>query len=570
MKGSRAIYLYVYFVAQDLDVIGIKMIDINILLQEAISQHQEGNLEVAKLLYCKILKAEPEDVETLLLLAQLNLQQGDNDTAIKLLKEVIALKPDSAEAYNSLADVFREQGEFNKAIEYFESAIRFKPDYADVYYNLGITYYEEGLLEEAVVNYKEAIRLNPGHIKAYNNLGVALTRQGNTEDAMSCFKWAIKLDPGYAEAHFNLGNMLWGQGLLEDAISSYSLTLEFDPDHSEARWNRSLALLLIGRYDKAWPDYEVRFIRKDPPPRSFTQPRWDGSPLAGRTIYIYAEQGFGDTFQFVRFLPLVKHRGGYVIFECQQDLRALLRRCAGFDEIVEKQVDGEAAAQFDLHLPLLSLPGILGITLDNLMADVPYIHPDSDLVTEWQDRLIYKISNRINPQSLIPDHQSAIRNPFKVGIVWAGRSTYKYDKERSCSLADFAPLTNIPGVILFGLQKGDGAVQAVNPHSGMSIINLGEELDNSGGRFVDTAAVIANLDLVISIDTAVVHLAGAIGKRVWTLLPFSNDWRWLLRREDSPWYPTMRLFRQPRPGDWQSVIHAVVDELRKEKDRGEG
>jgi ADP-heptose:LPS heptosyltransferase len=265
---------------------------------------------------------------------------------------------------------------------------------------------------------------------------------------------------------------------------------------------------------------------------------WDGKPLNDKAILIHTEQGFGDTIQFVRYLPMVKAQGGRVIFECQQSLCRLLRNCNGIDEIIEKTSANKLSGQSDVHTHLLDLPGIFKTTLKSIPLHIPYITPDPILVDQWASRL-------------------KVDDGFKIGIVWAGNPHHTRDHNRSCSLADFAKLADVPGLSLYSLQKGNDSIESDNLLMGMEIVNLENELND----FTDTAAVIANLDLVISVDTAVAHLTGAIGKPVWTLLPFAADWRWLLKRKDSPWYPNMRLFRQNQPGDWSGVFEQVREEL---------
>ncbi|KKK84230.1 hypothetical protein LCGC14_2785440, partial [marine sediment metagenome] len=330
------------------------------------------------------------------------------------------------------------------------------------------------------------------------------------------------------------------QGKLDEAIASYDRAIALQSDYAEAHMNRSFALLLTENFEQGWQEYEWRLRAKDRASPTFQQPRWDGSPLNGRTILVHAEQGLGDTIQFIRYLPLVKARGGHVIFECQKPLYRLLKSCAGIDEIIERTSTRKLLAQFDLYIPLPSLPGIFGTTLNTIPSDSSYITVDPDLVTQWRIRLGHN-------------------EDFKIGIVWAGNPDHNMDRARSCSLADFAPLVDIPDLTFYSLQKGPASAEANDPPKGMKIVNLEDELND----FADTAAVIANLDVVISVDTAVVHLAGAIGKTVWTLLPFVPDWRWLQNRDDTPWYPTMRLFRQTPLNDWTGVFEQVKKVLTK-------
>jgi hypothetical protein len=270
---------------------------------------------------------------------------------------------------------------------------------------------------------------------------------------------------------------------------------------------------------------------------------WDGSYLNGKSILVYTEQGIGDSIQFVRYLPMVKEQSGCVIVECQQSLCRLLKNCVGIDEIIEMTSHGKSPMKFDVQIPLLSLPGIFDATVDSIPQNLSYIKPDPVLVSQW--RSMFDCDNNL-----------------KVGIVWAGNPKHKNDRNRSCSLKDFAHLTSIRGLTFYSLQKGLASVEANNHPKGMKIINLDNELND----FADTAAAIDNLDLVIAVDTAVAHLAGAIGKPVWTLLPFVPDWRWMLKRSDSPWYPSMRLFRQRQLYDWDGVFDQVRKSLFKFRD----
>ncbi len=299
--------------------------------------------------------------------------------------------------------------------------------------------------------------------------------------------------------------------------------------------NRSFVLLLTKNFEEGLPEYEWRSRATNCTTHAFQQPGWDGTPLNGKSILVHAEQGFGDTIQFVRYLPMVQAKGGHMILECQNSLFHLLKNNAGVYDVIERTPDCKSLDHIDVHVPLLSLPGIFGTKLDTIPSVVPYIMVDPGLVKQWRTRL---------------SHNDA----YKVGIVWAGNPLHKYVYyKRSCSLADFAPLVDIPGLVFYSLQKGPASVEANDPPKGMNIINLVDELND----FTDTAAVIANLDLVISIDTSVAHLAGAIGKPVWNLLSFVPDWRWLLDRDDSPWYPGMRLFRQTQLNNWEGVFKQV-------------
>jgi hypothetical protein len=310
-----------------------------------------------------------------------------------------------------------------------------------------------------------------------------------------------------------------------------------EPDNAEAHWHLAGALLRRCDFDEGWREFEWRWrLRHSAPRRSFTQPEWDGGDLQGRTILLYCEQGFGDVIQFIRYVPLVAKLGAPVIVPAPSQLARLLQSVPG-----ARIVTNDPLPPFDLQLPLLSLPRVFNTGLQTIPAAIPYLHPDPLLVDQWKLKT------------------SCPGNGMKVGLAWAGRATHPNDRNRSISLQRLSPLTEINGPVFFSLHKGEPAAQATNPPAGMKLIDLMADVHD----FADTAALIANLDLVITVDTAVAHLAGAMGKAVWVLLPFPSDWRWLLNRDDSPWYPTMRLFRQAQPGDWAAPILQIATALRR-------
>jgi hypothetical protein len=300
----------------------------------------------------------------------------------------------------------------------------------------------------------------------------------------------------------------------------------------------SFALLLSGDFKKGWKEYEWRCKCKEATSlrRSFSQPQWDGSNIRGLTILLHFEQGFGDTIQFIRYVPLIAQQGAEVIIWCQEALASLLQNVKGIKQVFVK---GKQIPQFDVHCPLASLPFVFDTALESIPAIVPYISVDSLLVQKWFNKIQHDNSK------------------LKIGLVWSGNPRYKADRYRSCSLDTFSPLTQFNEITLYSLQKGEAGEQAENPPEDMKLIDYTEDIND----FSDTAALLENLDLIISVDTAVVHLAGALGKSVWTLVPFVPDWRWMLTRKDSPWYPTMRLFRQSSPGDWEPVIDSIEKEL---------
>jgi hypothetical protein len=314
---------------------------------------------------------------------------------------------------------------------------------------------------------------------------------------------------------------------------------------AEAHWNRSFTYLLNANFEDGWKDYDWRFQQvrwQTLYPHRFTGPRWDGTTCAEKTLLVHDEQGLGDTLQFVRYLPMAKARCAKIIFETRKSLIPLLQGFPGMDQIVARSSYPHPAKNWDVYIPLLSLPKVFATKLETIPDQVPYIYAAAKKIEYWKHRLD--------------------GDGFKVGIVWAGRPMHTNDHNRSCALRQFLPCSEIPGIQLIGLQKGAAATQVDDLTPGMDFVNLGEELQD----FSDTAGLIENLDLVISVDTAIAHLAGAMGKAVWVLLPFIPDWRWMMDRDNSPWYPTMRLFRQKTRGDWESIFQRVEKELRMRVD----
>ncbi|MDR4504158.1 MAG: tetratricopeptide repeat protein [Candidatus Scalindua sp.] len=496
--------------------------------------HKMGRMDDAIFCYRSALDLKPDYA-----LAHSNLgmafqESGLLNEALKSSLKAKQLEPDNEVLQNNLGTVLKRLGRFDEAEECYRNAITLKPDYAEAHNNLGTVFLEKKELHKAVASYNLAIELKPDYAMAYSNLGTVWRELGKLDTSIESCNRAIEVSPDYAEAHNNLGTSLQETGSLDEAIKSYKKAISLKSDYALAHMNNSLALLLAGNFKDGWQEYEWRLQIREHIPKTLGKPLWDGLPLNGRSILIHVEQGFGDTIQFARYLPMVKERGGRVILECQKELIRLLSGCSGIDEFVEYVPTCKPSVPFDVHISLLSLPGIYGTTLETVPADIPYIKVDAALRMKWGMRL-------------------GRNNNLRIGIAWSGNPRNANDRNRSCSLQDFAILRDIPNITFYTLQKGAAAAEASTIPEGMDIVNLERELRD----FVDTAAVIANLDLVISIDTVIVHLAGAMGKPVWNLLPFAPAWRWLQDRDGSPWYPTMRLFRHSHPKDWLGVFRQV-------------
>jgi tetratricopeptide (TPR) repeat protein len=510
---------------------------------------QLGKLPEAVIHCRQALVCRPEFPEAHNNLGNALLEQGHLDEAVLNFRQALRINPNFAKAANNLGNALRRQGNVDEAIHSYQEAVRLNPQYAEAFYNWGIVLEEQDQVDKAIRCFQEAIRLNPRFADAYNNMGIGLQHQDRIEEATRCYQQALQLKPQYAEALTNLGNIHWQQGCLDEALGCYEQVLDSRPDMAEPHFNRARLWLLKGDWNRGWKEYEWRWQSAGFSSPSFQQPRWDGAALKGQTILLFAEQGLGDTLHFIRYVPLVKECGGRIVFQCQAPLHRLLKDFPGIDELIAQ---GSPLPAFDVQAPLLSLPGIFGTTPANVPRAIPYLHADSDLVDHWRSELF---KSEIKTTDIAP--------PFKVGIAWQGNPGFIGDHRRSIALTEFAPLARVKGVELLSLQKGPGADQVRGLGDRFSVRDLGSSVDEASGAFMDSAAIMRNLDLIITSDSAVAHLAGALGVPVWVALPGVPDWRWLLEREDSPWYPSMRLFRQTRQGRWDNVFERIAEELQK-------
>jgi tetratricopeptide (TPR) repeat protein len=499
---------------------------------------EKGHLDEALASYQKALHLNPHFAHAHYNAGTALQEKGQYDEAIICYKKALQIDPNLSGVYYNLGIISQEKGQLNEAIGHYRKAIQINPNLSDACNNLGLCLHVKGQLDGAIGAYQKALQIDPQHAKAYYNMGNAFKDRAQIDEAITAYQKALQLNPGYADACSNLGSALQEKGEIDEAITAYQKTLKIDPNLAIAHVNMSLMLLLSGNFEQGWKEYEWRTKLKDFPRRQLSQPMWDGSDITGKTILLHAEQGYGDTMQFIRYAPLVAQRGAKVIIECLRELTSLLRNVEGVHQVIGR---GEALPAFDLHCPLLSLPLVFDTTLESIPANIPYLSADPLFKEKWRDKV------------------HADRLQYKIGLVWSGNPQHINEQKRSCSLDIFAPLSRLDNTTFYSLQKGEAAEQAKNPPQGMKLIDYTEDIPD----FSDTAAFIENLDLVISVDTAAAHLAGALGKPVWTLLPFVPDWRWLLNRDDSPWYPTMRLFRQPSLGDWESVIEKVSAELQE-------
>ncbi|WP_372400557.1 tetratricopeptide repeat protein (plasmid) [Azospirillum sp. HJ39] len=575
-------------------------------LAAAVQQHQGGQLAVAARIYRRILEISPDQSDALHLLGLVARRGNQGAAALRLMARALRIDPGMAEPRINIGNTLRDHGRMTAAAAAYRSAIALRPDLAVPYESLGglcrtlarsteaeqayrrairlapsgaeghnglaNVLQERDALDGAVAAYVRGLALDPTHSAASNNLGIALRGLDRPVEAMDWHRRAVTLDPGFAAGHTSLGLSLQEQGRLEEAAAAHIRAIAVDPgfaggyaNHGNARLNQNrldaailsfrraiavdpagpdsrrnlgMALLVAGRFEEGWREYEWRLRCKDAPTHAaMPKPRWDGSPLDGHRILLHGEQGLGDALQFCRYVPLVAARGGRVLLGLPAPLERVMAGLPGVERFVTGQLPTDA---FDLHLPMLSLGEVFGTQMDTIPHRVPYLSAEPALVARWAERL------------------RAAAGGLKVGIVWAGSPTHGNDRNRSIGLAPFARLAAIPGVTLVSIQKGPTEGLAANPPGGFPILNLSPDIRD----FADTAAIMAGLDLVICVDTSVAHLAGALGVPVWVFIPFAPDWRWMLDREDSPWYPTMRLFRQSAPGRWDDAIDRVETALR--------
>jgi tetratricopeptide (TPR) repeat protein len=575
----------------------------------ALHHYQAGNIPLAEALFQQVLAVDPNQADALHFLGLISLARGQNSAAAELIRQAISIRPNDVLLHCNLGNALQAQGKLDDAVACYRRALALEPDHIVACYNLAGVLDSLGRTEEAIACYQRALQLQPGLYQAHHNLGQAYQAQYQLEKAVACYRRALELQPDLAETHLCLGNVLYvqrkfgeaivcyqrtlelapnsaqahanlaavfvaqgklaeavaschralslrpdffvaynnlgdalvAQGHLEQAIESYRRALELRPDYVDAHVGLGELQLLQGDLANGWNEYEWRWRGKPLVARRFQQSLWDGSPLKGKTILIHAEQGLGDTFQFIRYLHLVKAQGATLIMEVQKPLLRLLASAPGIDQLIG---EGDELPAFDVHAPLLSLPRILQTALETIPSKTPYLFAERGLVDFWRKKL-QRVSG------------------FRVGVNWYGRSSRGAHRQRDIPIHCLASLAQTPGVRLISLQKGDPQQKLAAHGDPESVVDFGGDIDQEQGAFMDTAAIMMNLDVVISSDTSIAHLAGALGVPVWLALPFVPNWRWLQNRNYCPWYPTMRLFRQQTTGDWDSVFATVRAELNQ-------
>jgi tetratricopeptide (TPR) repeat protein len=554
-------------------------------LEAGLKLQQAGRLAEAESAYRRVLAAQPTNAPALHMLGVLSFQLRRPE-AESLIRRALELQPNYPSAWNNLGHALESQGQIAAAVECYENAVRLRPNYPEALYNIGHVFHEQGKLDEAIDYYqrailhrpdyyvalnnisnalsdagrldlalaaiRQAVAFQPGIAEGYNNLATVLDKVGRLDDANEAARHAITLRPDLGPAICNLANLLFLRGDVDTALSTYRKALVVQPNLPDIHANFGMALLAAGQTDEGWQEYEWRLRTRDYQSRhkkQFASAPWDGGDLAGKTILLRAEQGIGDTIMFARFATDVAARGGRVILEVQPELVRLFAKFPGVEQVIPggpNLAQPSSPPPFDVHIPLMSLPLALGATtFGDSELKPPYLKADPILVGDWQERL------------------STESRRLKVGLVWAGGGFHKRDAQRSIPLLAMAPLAH-PDILFVSLQVGAAAEQMVDTSHGLRLVDHTMHLSD----FADTAAAIAALDLVVTVDTAVAHLAGALGKETLLLLDAAADFRWLRNRSDTPWYPSMRLLRQALAGSWDDPIEQAAAELARRAGAG--
>lgn len=575
------------------------------VVDAALEAHQAGRLDAAEPLYREALALDPAHAGALHYFGVLQHQRGNHSFAAELMSKALKLDRTNAACWSNRGLVAAALGHPQEAMICYDQALQLQPDFADARNNFGVALQAQGAFDEAVGQYRLALAANPLFVDALLNLGSALSKLGRYDEALACYQDVLALDPQSAEAHFNAGNAhnaqsnhdaaiasfqhalslrpnyaeahvnlgsligklgdyagaeaqyrqavelepnptnlvclgasLGAQGCLDEEEDLYRHALALDPDYADAHQNLAWLLLKRGDYKQGWAEFAKRWRKRDY--EAIAVPgvaEWHGEPLDGRRLLLVGEQGFGDHFQFLRYARELEQRGATVDLCVREPLLPLVGRIPG----VRRAFSGKPDGEYDFWVPMMSVPSCVGTELSSIPANVPYMFADNAQIRTWRKRV-----------------DAAGKSKRKVGLVWAGSPTFGNDRYRSVALAELASLSDMDNVAWYALQKGPAHDQLADAPEAFRAHDFTADLHN----FDDTAALIMNLDLVIAVDTGVAHLAAALGKPVWVLLPANSDWRWLEERNDSPWYPTMKLFRQTALSDWTQVVERVSQALR--------
>lgn len=509
---------------------------LGVVLEEA------GQKQDAVKAYEQAIKLNPTFAEAYNNLAIVWQSLAEYDKAIDASQQALALLPKQGSFHNTLGCSLQQNGQIEPALKRFRDAVKYQPDYPEALNHLGAIYTDLKQYDQAIPCLQKAISLAADYAEAHNHLGMAYHGVGRLDDAIAAFRQALALEPNFIQSRYNLGNAQLAQGHCDQATATFNECLAQNPDYALAHWNLSHALLLKGQYKEGWTHYAWRRhadLEKRLYPYALKGPVWDGRPFPNQRLLIHFEQGYGDSIQLARFLKQAKALGGDVIMQVRKSMARVFETIDGIDELITTDETGIVEdTKYDFHTSLFDLPGLFNVTLDTL-EDTPYVTCPRDLANDWQPRITSK--------------------HFKVGLVWAGSPIHDNDKNRSCDLNHWAPLMELPGIAWYSLQKGLAAAQLGQSPFSQKITDLNDSIADFG----DTCGAIKHLDLIISVDTSVLHLAGAMGKPTWALLPHAPDWRRLQSRSDSPWYRSVTLFRQNRPGHWAGVMQDVASRLAR-------
>jgi len=510
------------------------------VFQQAVELHSQGKFDEGGELFAAILEQHPGHFPSLHRLAAIRRHQGKLEESLALLKQAIGCNPNSADVHNSMGNTLNALGRPQEAMDQYRCALALRPDFPEAHLNLGNSLRELGRFEEAGAAYMTAIALRPQYAEAHNRLGLVHSRMNRPLEAIACYSAALSLDPKMTIAYSNLGSALTDLNRHEEALPMFRRAREIEPEAAEPAWNEALARLALGDYERAWPDYETRWRAAELQilTRDFSQPVWDGqTDIAGKTILIHAEQGLGDTVMCARYVPMVIERGARVIVEVQKPLKRLMSAIPGVAQTVAY---GETLPDFDTRVSFGSLPRAFETTIDTIPKQIPYLTAPAE-------------SPALEALSASDDARP------RVGICWAGNPAFPTDHNRSIPLPVFSELLRTPGIRFVSLQQnlkpGDDQILA-------EFGNIDLDSDRKGSGLHDTAALMSKLDLVITVDTVIGHLAGALGRPFWVLLAFYAYWPWMRYRTDSLWYPTARLFRQAEIANWTGVIERVSSALK--------
>ncbi|MCZ6763622.1 MAG: tetratricopeptide repeat protein, partial [Alphaproteobacteria bacterium] len=467
-------------------------------------------------------------------------KQGRIEDATVLYRVLIERYPKAAEAYINLGNLLIDQRRFERARQHFSTAVDIAPHLVEAHNGLAISLNRLGDKDAAADRLKVALGIAPNNPHVLNNLANILREGGKRDEAEKMYRATVSIDPKFAAAHHSLGVIARQRCDFAAAVRNFEDAVAAQADYAEAHFSLGMARLTLGEFKGGWPEYEWRWKCGQFPGRQITGTPWQGQNLSNKTLLLHAEQGYGDTIQFFRFAEMLKRRGTSIIAYCQRQLKRVVETIPGIDTVI---AEGEPVPTFDYYVAALSVPAVLDIGLPDLPGRIPYVKEPTGYDRRF-DMLL-----------------SATESTVRIGFAWAGRASHENDRQRSCPPDQFRQIMGQSDISLISLQRDRPALTG---DFAASIVDTAALLDDFG----DTAALIERLDLVITVDTAVAHLAGAMGKPVWVLLPYIPDWRWMLEVAESPWYPTARLFRQPAPGDWPSVFAEVdrqLAELRRSR-----